>query len=48
VNAPLQRYLRAELVGDLSPDLLPADAPAGLDLREWRFAISNPIYIQSL
>jgi hypothetical protein len=48
VNASAQRYLRAELVGDLSPDLLPADAPAGLDLREWRFAISNPIYIQSL
>jgi len=38
------RALRAELVGDLSPDRLPPNAPTGIDLRGWRWALTNPIY----
>ena len=44
-SLPVARYLRAELVGDASPTILPPDAPAGIDLRNWRWALSNPIYI---
>jgi predicted metal-dependent phosphoesterase TrpH len=40
------RYVRAELVGDMPSELLPANAPEWLDLRGWRWAVSNPIYIQ--
>jgi hypothetical protein len=40
------RYVRAELVADMPATQLPAQAPANLDLREWRWAISNPIYVQ--
>jgi hypothetical protein len=47
IEVPAERYLRAELVGDLQAEQLPPNAPSGLDLRDWRFAISNPIYIQS-
>lgn len=39
------RYVRAELVGDTPPEILPPNAPAGIDLRDWRWALSNPIYI---
>ncbi|HEX6387260.1 MAG TPA: CehA/McbA family metallohydrolase, partial [Anaerolineae bacterium] len=46
VNVPAKRYIRAELVGDMSPDRLPENAPAGLDLRQWRWALSNPVYIR--
>lgn len=42
-----QRYVRAELVGDMVPERLPPNAPVGLDLRDWRWALSNPIYIDS-
>jgi hypothetical protein len=40
-----ERYVRAEVIGDCPPALLPPDAPAGLDLRDWRWALSNPIYV---
>lgn len=43
-----QRYIRAELVGDMTPDRLPPnspDIPEGLDLRGWRWALSNPVYV---
>jgi hypothetical protein len=40
------RYVRAELVGDAPAELVPAYAPPGLDLREWRWALSNPLYFQ--
>jgi hypothetical protein len=43
-----QRYLRAEVVGDAPRELLPPSAPSGLDLRNWRWALSNPIYIETL
>lgn len=44
-----QRYVRAELVGDMTPERLPPDAPnipEGLELRDWRWALSNPVYIE--
>ena len=40
------RYVRAELVGDMPAEKLPAGAPSNLDLREWRWALSNPIYLE--
>ncbi|HEX6293459.1 MAG TPA: CehA/McbA family metallohydrolase [Herpetosiphonaceae bacterium] len=40
-----ERYIRAELVGDAPPEILPPNAPPGIDLREWRWALSNPIYV---
>lgn len=33
----------AKLVGDAPRDLLPPGVPADLDLRGWRWALSNPI-----
>lgn len=39
------RYVRAELVGDAPHEILPADTPADIALREWRWALSNPVYI---
>lgn len=40
----LGRSLRAELIGDCPPALLPPQAPPGIDLRDWRWALTNPIY----
>ncbi len=39
------RYVRAELVGDMPAEKLPPGSPSGLDLRAWRWALSNPIYV---
>ena len=46
LSVAAERYVRVELAGDAPPDLLPPDAPAGIDLRDWRWALSNPIYIK--
>ncbi|MFN8491349.1 MAG: CehA/McbA family metallohydrolase [Caldilineaceae bacterium] len=43
VNA--RRYVRAEVVGDMAREQLPPEAPAALDLRGWRWALSNPVYV---
>ncbi|MCB0115571.1 MAG: CehA/McbA family metallohydrolase [Caldilineaceae bacterium] len=43
----VHRYVRAELVGDMAHEALPSTAPADLDLRDWRWALSNPIYVCS-
>lgn len=40
-----ERYVRAELVGDAPPEIIPPNALPKLDLRVWRWALSNPIYI---
>lgn len=46
---PATTYVRAELVGDLPLDALPAalrtELPANLERRGWRWALSNPIFI---
>lgn len=42
-----ERYVRAELVGDAPPAIIPPHAPPNLDLRGWRWALTNPIYVQS-
>ncbi|MBX3000347.1 MAG: CehA/McbA family metallohydrolase [Caldilineaceae bacterium] len=47
VDLPVQRYVRAELIGDMPADQLPPGAPADLDLRGWRWALSNPIWVYS-
>jgi len=39
-------YVRAELVADAPPELVPDDVPIEIDLRGWRWALSNPIYIR--
>jgi hypothetical protein len=39
-------YLYAELVGDVPQELVPDDTPADLDLRGWRWAVTNPIYMR--
>jgi hypothetical protein len=39
--------VRAEVVGDAPREMLPPNAPAGLDLRDWRWALSNPVYIET-
>lgn len=46
VDVTAGRYMRAELVGDMAPERLPAGAPPGLDLRQWRWALSNPVYVR--
>ncbi|MEZ4866892.1 MAG: CehA/McbA family metallohydrolase [Caldilineaceae bacterium] len=42
-----QHYVRAEVVGDAAPAQLPPQAPSHLDRRDWRWALSNPIYLQT-
>ncbi|HEY0738651.1 MAG TPA: CehA/McbA family metallohydrolase [Herpetosiphonaceae bacterium] len=39
------RYVRAELVGDAPLAIIPPHAPPDLDLRDWRWALTNPIYV---
>ena len=41
-------YVRAELVGDAPPEIIPKDVPIAIDLREWRWALTNPIYIKPI
>ncbi|MEZ4681237.1 MAG: CehA/McbA family metallohydrolase [Caldilineaceae bacterium] len=48
ITTPVTRYVRAELIGDLPAELLPADAPADLDARGWRWALSNPIFVEQV
>ena len=38
-------YVRAELVGDAPPELVPDDAPIEIDRHGWRWALSNPVYL---
>jgi hypothetical protein len=45
VDLAVQRYVRAELVADMPAELLPTGAPPSLDLRGWRWALSNPVYV---
>jgi hypothetical protein len=46
VGAMAGRYVRAELVGDAPREMLPDDIPPDLDLRGWRWALTNPVYIK--
>jgi hypothetical protein len=48
VEVPIQvrRYVRAEIVGNQRPGDMPPDAPPGIDLRNWRWALSNPVYVR--
>jgi hypothetical protein len=39
-------YVCAELVGDVPREWVPDDIAADLDLREWRWALTNPIYMR--
>lgn len=39
-------YVRAELVGDVPREWVPDDIAADLDLRGWRWALTNPIYMR--
>lgn len=49
---PATTYLRAELVGDLPLAALPValrtELPATLDRRGWRWALSNPIFVDTI
>lgn len=45
VRVPAERYVRAELVGDVPREFLPANAPPDIDLRDWRWALTNPVYL---
>jgi len=45
-SIPPGRSIRAELMGDCPLEYLPSQAPAGLDLRDWRWALTNPIYCE--
>jgi hypothetical protein len=44
VDLTVQAYVRAELIGDMPADQLPPNVPADLNLKGWRWALSNPIY----
>ena len=39
-------YIRCELVADMPRENLPVDIAHVPDLRDWRWALSNPIYLQ--
>jgi hypothetical protein len=43
-----ETYVRAELVGDAPPEIIPENVPIPIDLRGWRWALTNPIYIRPL
>ncbi len=49
-TVPATTYLRAELIGDIVAAQLPiesqSDLPANLDRRNWRWALSNPIFLK--
>ncbi len=38
-------YIRCELVADMPAEKLPEGVPDDIDLRNWRWALSNPIYL---
>jgi hypothetical protein len=44
VDLTVQAYVRAELIGDMPADQLPPNVPADLNLKGWRWALSNPVY----
>lgn len=46
MHLPVTTYVRAELVGDMPADQLPPQAPQGIALHGWRWALSNPVYLQ--
>jgi hypothetical protein len=48
VDLTVQTYVRAELIGDMSAEHLPPGALAGLNLRDWRWALSNPVYVHTI
>ena len=39
-------YIRCELVADISPEQLPQGVPKNVNLRDWRWALTNPIYLK--
>lgn len=41
-----RQYVRAELVGDAPAGHVPPRAAADLNVRAWRWALSNPVYIR--
>ncbi|MEZ4735202.1 MAG: CehA/McbA family metallohydrolase [Caldilineaceae bacterium] len=46
MHLPVSTYVRAEVVGNMPADQLPPQALQGLALHGWRWALSNPIYLQ--
>ncbi|MCB0063338.1 MAG: CehA/McbA family metallohydrolase, partial [Caldilineaceae bacterium] len=47
ITVPVQArtYIRAEVIGDPPAALIPDDAPSDLNRHDWRWALSNPIFI---
>lgn len=45
VPVKARHYVRAEVVGNMVREQLPPEAPVDLDLRGWRWALSNPVYV---
>jgi hypothetical protein len=48
VAVTAKTYVRAELVGDAPPEIIPENVPIPIDPRGWRWALTNPIYIRPL
>jgi hypothetical protein len=46
IDLTVQTYVRAELIGDMPADQLPPNVPPDLNLKGWRWALSNPIYVE--
>jgi hypothetical protein len=46
ISVAAKTYIRFELVGDVPLEQLPHSVPDDIDLRDWRWALSNPIYVQ--
>jgi hypothetical protein len=46
VTVTADTYVRAELVGDAPAEIIPEDVPLPIDLRGWRWALTNPVYIR--